>query len=342
MEDGKDDLFIGGRSMSYNYGTSPRSYVLLNDGKGNFTDATTIICPALENIGMVTSAVWANVSGDNKEELIIVGEWMTPRIFEIKNNKLEEIKTNMNNMFGWWQTVKVADINNDGKEDLILGNIGQNFYLNPTQKEPVKLWLNDFDNNGIIDKVFSKTVDGKDVPVFLKKEFTDILPSYKKENLLHHEFAKKSIQTIFKENLIKSATVKQFNYTASCVAINKGNGNFEINELPVEVQLSSANAILCSDINNDHKIDLIIGGNTTECLPQFGRCNANYGIVLFNDGQGHFKVIEPTKTGIDITGMVKDIQLIHSKTIDIILFLRNNDKPVLLFTFATKTLSTKI
>ncbi len=327
--DGDIDLFVAGRSMPYNYGVSPRSYLLQNDGKGNFVDVTKSVCPSLENIGMVTSAVWANVSGDYKKELIIVGEWITPRIFEIKNSKLEEVKTNMNNMFGWWQTVKVADVNNDGKEDLILGNIGQNFYLNPTEKEPVKLWLNDFDNNGLPDKVFSKTIDGKDVPVFLKKEFTDILPSYKKENLLHHEFAKKTIQTIFKENLIKSATVKQFNYSASCVAVNKGNGNFEIIELPVEVQLSSANAILCSDINNDHKIDLIIGGNTTECLPQFGRCDANYGIVLFNEGQGHFKVIELNKTGIDIIGMVKDIQLIHSKTTDKILFLRNNDKPVL-------------
>lgn len=327
--DGKEDLFIGGRSMPYNYGTNPRSYILLNDGKGNFIDATKSVCSALENIGMVTSALWADVSGDNKKELILVGEWMTPRIFEIKNGKLEELKTNMNNMFGWWQSLAVADINGDGKQDLILGNIGDNFYLHSTEKEPVKLWLNDFDNNGLIDKVFSKTIDGKDVPVFLKKEFTEILPSYKKENLLHHDFAKKSIQTIFKENLVKSATVKTFNYSSSCIAVNKGNGQFEIVEMPVETQLSSVNAILCSDVNKDGKIDIIVGGNTTECLPQFGRCDANYGQVLLNNDKGNFNVMPAKNSGLSFSGNVKDIKFIHTKNGNQILFLRNNDKPIL-------------
>lgn len=327
--DGFEDLFVGGRSMPYNYGINPRSYILLNDGKGNFSDATKSICPTLENVGMVTSALWADVLGDNKKELIVVGEWMTPRIFEIKNGKVEEVKTNMNNMFGWWQSVAVADVNGDGKQDLILGNIGDNFYLHPTEKELVKLWLNDFDNNGLMDKVFSKTVDGKDVPVFLKKEFTEILPLYKKENLLHHEFAKKSIQTIFKENLIKSAIVKTFNYTASCVAINKGNGQFEIKEMPTQAQLSSVNAILCNDVNNDGKIDIIIGGNTTECLPQFGRCDANYGQILLNDGKGSFAAMPAKSSGISHSGNIKDIKLIHTKTNKQVLFLRNNNKPVL-------------
>lgn len=327
--DGLEDLFIGGRSMPYNYGTNPRSYILIRDEHYNYVDETKSICSALENIGMITSALWADVLGDNKKELIVVGEWMQPRIFEIKNGKLEEVKTNMNNMFGWWQTVAVADVNGDGKQDLVLGNIGDNFYLHPTENEPVKLWLNDFDNNGLIDKVFSKTIDGKDVPVFLKKEFTEILPLYKKENLLHHEFAKKSIQTIFKENLIKSATVKTFNYTASCVAINKGNGQFEIKEIPTQAQLSSVNAILCNDVNNDGKIDIIIGGNTTECLPQFGRCDANYGQILLNDGKGNFETMSEKSSGVNVSGNVKDIKLIHCKNENQILFLRNNDKPVL-------------
>lgn len=334
--DGLEDLFIGGRSMPYNYGVNPKSYILIRDEHYNYVDVTKSICPALENIGMVTSALWADVLGDNKKELIVVGEWMQPRIFEIKNGKLEEVKTNMNNMFGWWQTVAVADVNGDGKQDLVLGNIGDNFYLHPTENEPVKLWLNDFDNNGLMDKVFSKTVDGKDVPVFLKKEFTEILPLYKKENLLHHEFAKKSIQTIFKENLIKSATVKTFNYTASFVAINKGNGQFEIKEMPVQAQLSSANSILCNDVNSDGKIDIIIGGNTTECLPQFGRCDASYGQILVNDGKGNFDVMPAKSSGVNVSGNVKDIKLIHTKNGSQILFLRNNDKPVLYSIFKKK------
>lgn len=231
-------------------------------------------------------------------------------------------------MLGWWQCVKAADINADGKEDLIFGNIGDNFYLRPTATSPVKLWLGDFDNNGLPDKVFSKTAAGKDVPVFLKKEFTEILPSYKKENLLHHEFAKKTIQTIFKEKAA-SATVKTFNYTYSCVAVNKGNRDFDIRELPAETQLSSINAILVSDIDGNGTKDIMLGGNSTEFLPQFGRLDANFGTLLHNDGKGNFSVIPSAKTGIQVSGMVKDIALLQAKDKKLVLFLRNNDKPQL-------------
>ncbi|MFY8128532.1 MAG: VCBS repeat-containing protein [Chitinophagaceae bacterium] len=326
--DGLQDLFIGGRSLPYMYGSNPTSYILINMGKGIFANQTKSIAPTIENIGMVTSAAWENIVGDEKKELIIIGEWMSPKIFEIKNSKLTEVATNLNELFGWWQSLNIVDINNDGLQDLVLGNIGKNFYLQPTKNNPVKLWMNDFDNNGLVDKVFSKSIDGKDYPVFLKKEFTEILPSYKKENLLHHDFAKKTIQTIFKENLIQKATVKQYNTTYSCVAINKGHGKFDVAELPFEAQLSSINAIQNFDINNDGFKDLIIGGNMADCLPQFGKCDANYGMILLNN-RGSFKAAQASKSGLNVTGLVRDIKLINNKNSTTILFLRNNDKPVM-------------
>ncbi|MFZ1527687.1 MAG: VCBS repeat-containing protein [Ferruginibacter sp.] len=324
--DGDEDLFVGGRSLPYNYGANPRSCLLQNDGKGNFADVTKALATEIENIGMVTSAAWANITGDDKKELVIAGEWMAPRVFGFTGGKFVEQKTTMSNMLGFWQCVKAADMNGDGKEDLILGNIGDNFYLHPTEKAPVKLWLGDFDNNGLPDKVFSKTAEGKDVPVFLKKEFTDILPSYKKENLLHHEFAQKTIQTIFKEKA-GSAIVKTFNFSSSCIAVNKGNGNFEISLLPAEAQLSTVNAILVWDMDGNGTKDIILGGNSTEYLPQFGRLDANFGILLQNDGKGNLSVIPPARTGIQVNGMVKDIVLLQAKNKKLLLFLRNNEKP---------------
>jgi len=155
------------------------------------------------------------------------------------------------------------------------------------------------------------------------------MPSLKKENLRHHEYAKKTIQTLFKPELIKSADVKLFNYSSSVIAWNDGNGKFTIQELPTRVQLSSVNAILCKDVNNDGKVDLVLGGNITECLPQFGRLDANYAIVLENKGNRMFTEIEPKQTSISITGMVRDIKWISGKDQNSILFLRNNDYPVL-------------
>ncbi|HEU5167545.1 MAG TPA: VCBS repeat-containing protein, partial [Chitinophagaceae bacterium] len=296
--DGDLDLFVGGRSLSFNYGANPQSFIYENDGKGHFKDVTQDLNPAIASIGMVTGAVWADVNADKKNDLIIVGEWMTPRIFSYSNGKMNEITTGMNNMFGWWQSVKASDLDGDGDNDLLLGNYGNNFYLHPDLEHPVKLWINDFDMNSLPDKIFSRTIEGKDVPVFLKREFTDALPSMKKENLRHHEYAPKTIQTLFKPELVQSATVKTFNYSSSVIAWNEGNGKFTIQELPAVAQLSSVNAIQCRDINNDGKTDLVLGGNITECLPQFGRLDANYGIILENKGNRQFKEMSPWENNI--------------------------------------------
>ena len=337
-DDGDLDLFVGGRNLSYNYGADPQSYIYENDGKGHFKDVTQELNPAIATIGMVTGAVWTDITGDKKNELVIVGEWMTPRIFSYSNGKMNEITTDMNNMFGWWQSVKAEDLDGDGDNDLVLGNFGKNFYLRPDQQHPVKLWMNDFDMNTLPDKVFSRTIDarpdgvageGKDVPVFLKREFTDAMPSLKKENLKHHEFAKKTIQTLFKQELVQSATVKTFNYSSSVIAWNEGNGKFTIQELPLDAQLSSVNAILCKDIDNDGKSDIVLGGNITECLPQFGRLDADYGIVLKNNGNRQFAVTAPARTGISVTGMVRDIAWISGQKEHYILFLRNDDYPIM-------------
>ena len=111
-------------------------------------------------------------------------------------SKFDEIKSNLNGLSGWWQRVEAADLDNDGKTDLVLGNIGENFYLHPSPEEPVKLWTADFDNSGDADKIITRRVDGKDKPVFLKNDIQDQVPGIKKENLKHHDFAKKSIQDL--------------------------------------------------------------------------------------------------------------------------------------------------
>lgn len=325
--DGYADLFVGGRSVPREYGSVPASYLFINDGKGHFTDIAQTRNPDIANIGMVTGAVWADITGDTTKELIITGEWMPTRIFSFSGDRFKEIKTNLDNLFGWWRAIAVADVNNDGKLDLILGNIGENFYLNPDSLHPVKLWLNDFDQNGIMEKIMTRTVDGKDVPVFLKHEMEMQIPSLKKQNLKHGDYARKSIQDLFPEQSLKN--VKQFNYASSIVAINTGNGNFSVQKLPVTVQLSSVNAIQCLDIDRDGHIDLVLGNNEFGFLPQFGRLDAGYGQVLINNGKGQFTASGPEKSGLELEGEVRDIKYIQGKAKDYLLFLRNDDYPAL-------------
>ncbi|MBS1746364.1 MAG: VCBS repeat-containing protein [Bacteroidetes bacterium] len=328
--DGYLDLFVGGRSDPRNYGGTPTSFLYVNNGKGHFTDIAKTKNPDIANIGMVTGAVWADVTGDKNKELIITGEWMHPRIFSYQGDHFVEIKTNLDSLNGLWKTVAIADVNKDGKQDLILGNIGENFYLHPDEKDPVKIWLNDFNQNGNIDKIITRTVDNRDVPVFLKNDMQAEVPSIKKQNLQHAEYAKKSIQELFPADLLNKSTVKIFNYCSSIVAINKGNGKFEIQKLPIYTQLSSMNSICVKDINNDGYPDLVVGGNEDNFLPQFGRLDASYGDVLMNDGKGNFIRLDPKQTGLKIKGIVRDIcEVKGADNTSYILFLRNNDFPML-------------
>ena len=213
--------------------------------------------------------------------------------------------------------------------DLVLGNIGRNFYLQPNLQNPVKLWVSDFDQNGITDKILTRTVDGKDMPVFLKHDLESQIPSLKKQNLKHNDFAKKSIQQLFPSNLLDKALVRPFNYTASIVAINQGKGKFSIRELPAMVQLSSVGAIHCLDLNHDGAADLVLGGNEFGFLPQFGRLDASAGHLLLNDGIGQWTWIPPARSGLYLPGQIRDIAEIPEKDHVYLLFLENDEFPTL-------------
>ena len=180
---------------------------------------------------------------------------MGPRIFSFSGDRFVEIKSDLNNLQGWWQSYRSADLDKDGDQDLVLGNVGENFYLHPDSSRPVKLWINDFDNNGLIEKIITRTINGRDMPVFLKREITDQIVSLKKQNLKYADFATRSVQDLFRRIVLKNSTIKTFNYSSSIIAFNEGNGKFRIVRLPDIVQFSCVNAILCTDMNADGSID---------------------------------------------------------------------------------------
>jgi hypothetical protein len=83
-QDGDLDLFVGGRGIPGKYPFPDRSYMLRNEG-GKFIDATEELNQELLKPGLVTEAIWSDMTGDGISDLILVGEWMNPKVF--KNDK---------------------------------------------------------------------------------------------------------------------------------------------------------------------------------------------------------------------------------------------------------------
>ena len=328
-KDGDLDLFIGSRNVTGNYGINPTSHIYINDGKGHFSDLPTTKMGGLDHIGMITGATWADILGTGTKQLILVGEWMAPRIFSYSKGKFTESPSNLNFLTGLWQTIAVADINGDGKPDLILGNVGENFKLKPDSLHPVKLWINDFDQNNSLDKIITETEAGKDMPVLLKHEMEEQIPSLKKQNLRHEIYALKSIQELFSPEILAKATQKTFNYPSSIIAINLGHGQFKIEKLPSRIQLSSLNAILPISSSGVGKVNLVLGGNMSTFLPQFERLDGSYGDYLENLGRDQMKWVGSVNSGIMIKGNIRDIKAVPTKNGLDILFLQNNDFPIL-------------
>ncbi|WP_298545305.1 VCBS repeat-containing protein [uncultured Aquimarina sp.] len=288
-QDGDIDIFAGSHSVVGTYGVSPQSYFLENDGRGNFIDVTSNKVAEAKNIGMITDATWQDIDGDRKKDLIVVGEWMSPKVFINDGKTLNLIKTNLDEVSGWFNAVEATDLDQDGDTDLVLGNRGLNSIYQSTKETPSKMYINDFDNNGTIEQIVTQTINGKDVPIHLKSEITAQINVLKKQNLKFSEYATKSIDELFSKEILDNTTVKTVNNFASFVAYNNGNNTFEIKELPKEAQLSCICDIETGDINNDGHLDLILGGNNYNFKPQFSRLDASRGNVLLGDGQGNYK-----------------------------------------------------
>ncbi len=312
-QDGDLDVFIGSRSVVGTYGIDPDHMFLENNGDGTFTNATEKIAYETKTAGMVTDAIWADINGDNKQDLITVADWGVPTIYKNNGRRLTKLTTALDKLKGFWNTLAAADVDNDGDLDLILGNQGSNVPYKATATNPMKMWVNDFDGNGTIEQIFTQSFDGKDYPLHQKKELTAQLVSLKKQNLKASEYAKKTVSELFPRDIFENSIAKEATIMESIIAINDGSGQFTYKVLPPRVQFSCTCGIVCTDINADGNLDLIMGGNNFEFKPQYSRLDASYGNVLLGDGATNFKWQPYNISGFQIKDEIKHTKLFKNK-----------------------------
>lgn len=312
--DNYPDVFVGGRVIPGNYPETPKSYLLINDGKGNFTDKTVELAPALQKIGMVTDAAWLDVNNDKKNDLIVVGEWMPISVFINVNGKLVNKTTNYFDKAysGWWNKILVGDFNKDGKPDLIIGNQGTNSQCRVTDKQPAELYYKDFDNNGTIDPILCFYIKDTSYPYMSRDELITQLSYMHKKFEDYKSYADATINDLFTKDELKDAGHLQANFFKTVLFEAGAKGKFTEKDLPIQAQYSPVFTITAFDYDKDGYEDVLLCGNINHARLRFGKFDANYGILLHNNRQGNFDYVPQNISGFNIRGDVRGVAAINN------------------------------
>lgn len=311
--DGYPDLFIGGRVIPGRYPETPESYLLINDGKGNFTNQTRQIAPQLGHLGMVTDAAWVDMNGDKKPDLVVVGEWMPVTIMINANGKLINKTSDYfdKGYSGWWNKLLAEDLNHDGLPDLLIGNLGLNSQCKASDQEPAEMYYKDFDSNGTVDPILCFYIQHKSYPYVTRDELLDQISVMRFRFPDYKSYADATITDIFTKEELSGVHRLQANELKTIYFESDTHGKLHEETLPIEAQFSPVYTITSLDYDNDGNKDLLLCGNMNQSRLRFGRYDASYGVLLKNDGHGHFTYVPQQKSGFKLWGDVRSVLSIN-------------------------------
>ncbi len=318
--DGDIDLFVGERYKTNLYGQPGTGYILKNDGQGNFE---AIENSMLENIGMITDASWVDINNDGWQDLVVLGEWMPIKIYLNVNAQLidKSDSYNLSDTQGLWTAMEVCDVDGDGDQDIVAGNIGLNNYF----EVDMRMYVSDFDGNGFKEQIICKKEGDNYYPIVDKDELISQIPFLKKKLLYYKDYAKADMQSIFSEKALNNAYFLDLNILESTIFFNE-NGTFAPEKLPNEIQYAPVYSISSSDVNEDGYRDLFFGGNQYLVKPQFGSYDASKGWAIFGPYLPKKKKYKVYPLGIK--GQIRDLKWINYNNKKILIAPINNEKIV--------------
>jgi len=325
--DGDIDVFVGSRVVARQYGRPPRSYLLQNDGHGEFTDVTLEKAPGLAEAGMVTAAAWLD------KELIVVGEWLPVGVFRYESGRFvaRTAEAGLAGTNGWWNSITVADLNGDGRKDLVLGNLGLNSFIGGSESEPARLYVGDFFGTGTLEQILTFYRHRVSYPLAGRDELLEAMPRLRSKYPTYAAFGASRVEDILSSAQRRRATVFEARDFATSIALNRGDSSFDLRPLPSEAQFAPVYAALADDVDGDGHTDVLLGGNFNGVKPVQGRYDASYGLLLSGDGQGVFRSIDLERSGLVIDGQVRRMaQIRGAKGERLVVVARNGDRLQLL------------
>ena len=326
--DGDKDLFVGTRLNPGSYGTQTKNFILINNGKGIFSDATSQYLGKDKIMKMVTDSEFIDIDNDGKNELVVVGEWMPILVFKNLNNKFLNISDSLglSKTNGLYNEVHCLDINNDGFNDIIIGNYGLNSMFKASVDKPLTLYVNDFDKNGRTEQILGMYYDDNLYPIVQLKDLWMQLPYLKKEYLKFENYKNKKMNELLDKSAMKNTKILEVYNLASLILQNESGIKFQIDTLPFMAQISPIYSILSDDLNNDGYNDIILGGNLSEIKPEFGPSKASYSSLFIGNKDSKFEYITSNKSGIFIDGDLRDLVKMKINKKDSYIFALNNSK----------------
>lgn len=328
--DGDLDLFRGGQVVANTYPKDPRSYLLINEG-GIFIDKTAEVAPLLARAGMVNTAAWTDLDGDQVAELVVTGEWMPIRIFQNQAGKYEDVSSDFGlaHTEGWWNKLVADDLDMDGDVDLVIGNLGENYKFTASAERPFEVFANDFDGNGTNDIFLARHYLGSTlVPVRGRECSSQQMPSIARKFPTYQSFAQSDLAGILGKGM-EEALHYRAHLFSSVVLVNEG-GKFTIRKLPTEAQLSAVNGIVVKDFDGDGVKDILLAGNKFDVEVETTPADASPGFFLRGEAGLRFAPMKPFESGFFVPYNVKDLTGIKLKD-GVAILVSVNNGPVSVF-----------
>uniref|UniRef100_UPI0035942877 FG-GAP-like repeat-containing protein n=1 Tax=Aquiflexum sp. TaxID=1872584 RepID=UPI0035942877 len=328
--DGHPDIFVGASVVTGNYGAFPRSYLLLNDGTGKFQDATQSYFGEEFRPGMIQNAIWADITGDGQKELLLSGEWMPLIVYSLNDQQqFERLNISGLDRPGWYFGMSVIDVESNGLQDIVFGNLGLNSKLKASQEQPVWLYHHDFDGNGQTDPLIFHYMDGKLVPFASRDDLIKQIPALKRKHDSYVTYSKiKSPKDLIDDNQLKQANKYQVTELRSGVLGSSGSGTFEFDPFPIEAQFAPIKDFK-SFKGKDGSQYLLGVGNFYGFRNDLGK-NGSQPLTLLKWADGTWVNVPIGITSNDYWGEYRKVELIHIGETPHLVAVRNNEKPVFL------------